>query len=176
MGKRSAVVACAMLGLSTAQAAAPDLLRNRSFVVSWTESRTQREAGQTAFRDIAVGMQMTVYVSSAGRPFSRLVASARGGSVSHGSVGTDGTSLGAGHRKVSLSGSRIVITSNFGGAARQIVVDASEPGCSARVSVAKLQGTTAVAFSRTDGRSFEVRALSAGAASCAAQNGNAFGR
>jgi hypothetical protein len=55
-----------MLALSAAQAA-PDLLRKRFFGVSWTESRTSREVGRTEFRNIAAAMQVTVYLSSAGR-------------------------------------------------------------------------------------------------------------
>jgi hypothetical protein len=155
--------------------AAPENMRNKSFVVSWTETHDQREGSGNEFRQMSLGMQMTVYISSAGRPFSKLIiAGGRGDTASHGSVGSSGTSLGSGSRTVSVNASGMMIQSNFGGAARRIVVHAQSSGCSAEVNVAKLAGSSVVGFKRTDGRSFELRSLSAGSPSCSARDGNAF--
>jgi hypothetical protein len=162
--------------LHTANAeSAPENMRNKSFVVSWTETHDQREGSGNEFRQTSLGMQMTVYISSVGRPFSKLiVAGGRGDTASHGSVGSTGTSLGSGSRIVSVNASGMMIQSNFGGAARRIVVHSQGAGCSAEVNVAKLAGSSVVSFKRTDGRSFELRSLSAGSPSCSAREGNAF--
>jgi hypothetical protein len=155
--------------------AAPDNLRNKSFTVTWTETHDRREGGGNEFRQMSLSMQMSLYVSSAGRPFSKLiVGGGRGASASQGSVGQSGTSLGSGSRVVSFIGSGILITSNFGGAARRITINGSGSACSAEVHVAKLAGASTVAFKRTDGRTFELHSLSASSASCQSSEGNTF--
>lgn len=172
---RLAALVLAVLAWASASAHAqnaPESLRNRSFLVTWSETRdTETPAGP---RNISVAFRMTVFVSSAGRAFARLTATGPRDSASQDTVGGSGKSLGSGVRTVTMRGNTILIQSNFGSAARQIAVDAPAGGCSARVQVGKLQGAGAVTFTRTDGKKIVIRSISAGTASCQASAGNTF--
>src|SRR4051812_6082576 len=72
----SAVIVAAVLlaGGVPAAAQAPPALRGKSITVSWTESRSQRNPGETAFRPVSLPFDFTVYVSSEGRAFKRLTS------------------------------------------------------------------------------------------------------
>jgi hypothetical protein len=158
---------------TSAIAAAPDNLRNKSFTVSWTEQHNQsRDGGE--FRDYAVPYQWTLYISSAGRGFSRLHIGMGRGAGTHEGVGQGGTSFGGGEHSMTFTNSGIVQTANFGEAARRISVDVTGSGCSAQVTVGKVPNAEAAKYTRTDGRHFEIRSLQAGAATCQMQEGNTF--
>lgn len=151
---------------------APESLGNRSFAVSWSENReTETPKG---LRNVSVAFRMTIYVSAAGRPFARLTTAAQNDSASQDTVGGSGKSLGNGVRTVSVRGNNLLVQSNFGGAARQITVDASGGGCSALVNVGLLQGAKTTSFTRTDGKQVTIRSISASGASCQASAGNTF--
>lgn len=172
---RLAVLVLAFLAWGFASALAqnaPESLRNRSFLVTWSENRdTETPAGP---RNISVAFRMTVFVSSAGRAFARLTATSPRDTASQDTVGGSGRSLGNGVRTVTTRGNTILIQSNFGGAARQIAVEAPPGGCSAQVKVGKLQGSGPVTFTRTDGKTILIRSISASGASCQASSGNTF--
>jgi hypothetical protein len=158
---------------SSAIAAAPENLRNKTYTVSWSEEHNQsRDGGE--FRDVSVPYLWTMYVSSAGRGFSRLRAGGGRGAGSHEVVGKEGASFGGGEHAATFTSSGIVVKANFGQAARQISIDVTGSGCSAQITVGKMPGVEAASFTRTDGRHFEIRSLQAGAASCQVQEGNAF--
>lgn len=158
---------------SSAMAAAPDSLRNKSFTVVWSEVHNQSRNGGE-FREVSVPYQWTMYVSSAGRGFTRLHAGSGRGAGSHEVVGKQGTSFGGGAHSATFTSSGFVQTANFGEAARQISVDVTGSGCSAKVTVGKIPGVAVAKYTRTDGQHYEIRSLEAGAASCQMQDGNAF--
>jgi hypothetical protein len=171
------LIAIATVGWATAAqaAGAPDALKAKTVTITWSETREQAAKGGE-FKFVTISAQMSVYVSSAGRPFAKLTMRSRSDEASQGTVGGSGASLGGGVRTVNFTPSGFTIGSNFGGAARRIVVDASGGGCSASVSVAKLAGASTVSFTRTDGRSFELRSLSASGANCSISNSNDFAK
>ena len=53
---------------------APEALRNKSVIVSWTENRSIRVGDNPNFRDMSTPFSMSIYISSAGRPFARVMA------------------------------------------------------------------------------------------------------
>jgi hypothetical protein len=158
---------------SPAIAAAPENLRNKTFTVSWSETHNQSSDGGE-FREISVPYLWKMYVSSAGRGFTRLTAGAGRRASGHEVVGMQGSSFGGGEHATTFTSSGIVVKANFGQAARQISVDATGSGCSAQIAVGKMPGVDAAKFTRTDGRHFEIRSIQAGAASCQMQEGNGF--
>jgi hypothetical protein len=171
------IFALAALGIAGAAhaAAAPEGLKGKSVVITWSETREQAPKGGE-FKAVTLAAQMTVYVSSAGRPFAKLTMRSRAEEVSQGTVGGAGASLGGGVRQVSFTPTGLTIGSNFGGAARRIVVDTAGGGCTASVTVAKAAGAGTISFTRVDGRSFELRSLAASGANCTISNANEFAR
>ena len=170
---------------TSAIAFAPETLRNKSFTISWNEEHNQSRDGGP-FRDVSVAYTWTLYISSAGRGFSRLHissssqttdrgrAGSRQGAETHENVGKGTKSFGGGEHAMKFTASGFVQAANFGNAARQISVDVTGSGCSAQVTVGLAQGAASASFNHTNGRHFEIRSLHAGSASCRLQDGNAF--
>src|SRR6478609_10208695 len=85
-------------------ASAPAGLQGKSVVVSWTETRVQRFVGEGEFRTVNGAITLSVYVSSAGRVFSRLAFETRRG------AGQSDQLAGAGARRVpSFSGNTMTV-------------------------------------------------------------------
>ena len=158
---------------TSAIAAAPENLRNKSFTISWSEEHNQSRDGGP-FRDVSVPYTWTLYISSAGRGFSRLHIGSGRGAGTHENVGKGGKSFGGGEHAMKFTASGFVQAANFGEAARRISVEVTGSGCSAQVTVGMAQGAASASFNHTDGRHFEIRSLHAGSASCQLQDGNAF--
>src|SRR5882757_330161 len=70
-----------MLLATQAHAAdAPAALKGKSVVVAWTETRQQRHVGEPNFRSVDASHNLSIYISTAGRVFSRQTNSTRAGS------------------------------------------------------------------------------------------------
>ena len=159
-------------------AQAPAALRGKSITVTWTETRSQRDAGKTAFRPVSLPYEFTVYVSSEGRAFKRTtVASASRRHVgSKEGVGAGRTTT-EGATATQITGTTFTQTSSSGGLGRRIVVtmDSSYSSCSATVVTAKQSGQKVAAVkSIATGNTVEFESVSAGSASCSIRTGNAF--
>ena len=158
---------------TSAIAAAPENLRNKSFTISWSEEHNQSLDGGP-FRDVSVPFKWTLYFSSAGRGFSRLhIGWGRVGGTNE-NVGKGGKTFGGGEYAIKFTASGFVDTANFGDAARRTSVEVTGSGCSARVWVGLAQGAASASFNQANGYHFEIRSLHAGPASCQVQDGNAF--
>lgn len=185
---RSIGLAVALVAASapvvTAQAAAnaPKSLYGKSIVVSWTESRSQRPLGdQGPFRPVSVNLQRSIYISSAGRLFSRLESTANVGRRSMSGkaegVGAAGTNFSGGPRNIQFKGNSLVMITGFQASARRLVVDfdGSFQTCTAQVITAKQVGEKAGIWRGVAGRMMlEVESVSAGAATCSIRTGNVF--
>lgn len=162
--------------VSPAFAAAPSALFGKSVTVSWTETRSQREGQSGAFRQVGIPYSNIFYVSSAGRVFMRTSARGRGAGGSNDKVGNGGNAAGD-SREVKFSGNRIVSSTKFQGAARQVSIsfDSSLSSCTAQVITAMPVGAkTAVVRSIATGSTVEFESVSAGPASCSIASGNPF--
>jgi hypothetical protein len=138
--------------------AAPAQLYGRSVIVTWNEDREQRFVGEEELRNIVGYGEFSIYLSSTGRPFSRMSFSVKGRSGSRDAVG------GESRRSVSLQGHDMRVVMPMAGGARQVSVtfDSGFQSCSARVT------------SVINGREVEMISVRTGAASCRLQDGNVF--
>jgi hypothetical protein len=157
--------------------AAPAGLYGKTVKVGWTETRSQRNAGDTAFHPASFPFTYTVYVSTQGQLFRRIftVSSTRKQSGSRDAVGTGGRT-DSGGSQVGFQGNNLVSTSSSGGIGRRIRVsfDANFSSCSAEVLTGKTGAGPASMRALSSGKTVEIESVSAGSASCSIQNGNAF--
>jgi hypothetical protein len=182
-GAGAAALAVAMLVPAGAASAAPRQLYGKSVTVSWTETRSQRRAGEGGpFRPVSVNLQRSVYISTAGRLFARTSSTANVGrrslSGSAESVGTSGANFSGGARNVQFQGNSIVMLAGFTAGARRVVInfDSSFQSCNAQVITAKQVGAKTASWRGIAGGGvlLEVESVSAGPASCSIQSGNVF--
>lgn len=174
---RTLVVATSLslLGSTLGSDAAPAELRGKSVIVKWTENRVQRTVGETAWRSISIGHELRVYVSAAGRVFSRLINSGRGGSGTNDQVsGSQGST-----RTPQFSGQSMVITGtgmSQGARRTSVTFSGGFSGCSAEVIRGKEVGAAVMtATSSINGKRLEIQSLTVGGVSCSVQAGNVFG-
>ena len=123
-------------GIANSQTA-PEGLRNKSVTVSWTVNRSLRVVGEGDFRDTVTPFSLSVYISSAGRPFARISATPGRRTGSAEAVGTSGATQGGGSRQVRFSGNTMQIAASAQGGARLVTVEISGGSCNARVMVGK---------------------------------------
>jgi hypothetical protein len=155
---------------------APPYLRNKSIVVSWTENRSFRKASEQAFHDQTLPRSMSVFISSVGRPFTRMATSSRqAGNVDY--VGASGASNSGGVRVTSFGAQSMSLTSSMTGGARQITVQFAEgySSCTANVVMAKQTGSDVIrSKSYATGEQLEIRSVTASNAGCLVRDGNVF--
>ena len=163
-----------MLLATQAHAAdAPAALKGKSVVVTWTETRQQRHVGEPNFHSVDAGHNLSMYISTAGRVFSRQTNTTRTGSGATEQVsGESGgayptrTPLFAGH-------SMTMVGETKGGARRTLIeFDASFESCSARVATAFQSGKTSVSLSPITKKYVEIKSVTANGASCSVKSGN----
>ena len=172
------LVAPAML-LGSAARAAPSQLYGKSVVVTWTEEREQRVNGEAMTRNVGRNGSFSVYLSSTGKPFSRMSYSFSGnrGGLKSGKRDAVGGE-GSGNRKVAFSGNTMSVGMGMSGGARNVLVtfDGGFGGCSAQVLTGKESGAKSIrAKSMVNGNDVEILSIKTGAASCRIQDGNVFG-
>jgi hypothetical protein len=173
------IFAC-LLGLSSIAiaASAPAQFYGKSIIVRWSENRVQRFVGEPSFHPATVNHELGVYISTAGRVFSRQINSGFGRTVSQDEVG--GTA--ASPRITTAIGDRsltIFIGRAIGPASglRRVTVDfhQSWEQCGAQVVRVKQAGAASiVAMGRLGGRMIEIQSVSIPTASCAIRAGNVF--
>lgn len=167
----------AVVAIPTCAAAAPSGLYGKSVIVTWSETRSQRNPGQPAFRPVSIPVEFTLYVSEQGRVFRRITGTSAGGRRgSKDNIGASG-SAASGAFAVQFPGSSMVANRSNGGYGSRIQVDFA-PGfasCTARVVSAKVAGSQVVKMtSPATGALVEIESISAGSASCSVTTGNAF--
>jgi hypothetical protein len=157
-------------------AGAPAALQGKSVVVSWTETRVQRVIGEGDFRTVNGALTLSVYVSSAGRVFSRLAFQTRMG------AGQSDQLAGAGSSRVpTFSGNTMTVVHPLtsGGVRRmQVTFDGSFSSCSATTQFGKQEGVgrqIARSWSSATKKQVEIKSVSPGGVSCSIRSGNVFG-
>jgi hypothetical protein len=155
-----------------AAAASPPQLYGKSIVVTWSEDRVQRFVGQEKFHESRMTSNMSVYVSTAGRPFKRHTVQSRGGVGSRESVG------GSSERGVDFQGHTLLLTSAYKGGARRIQIDfdANFGSCAAVVVTGKeSEAGSFIQNGLASHRQIEVQSGKPGPATCSIKDGNVFG-
>jgi len=163
------------LGIRSAAAAdAPKELNGRSIVVAWSEDRLQRREGERDFRRVTIHSRYLMYVSIAGRIFSRYaIETPRGHTAKKESIG------GSERRVTEFDGHRmVVVQAAAAGGARQIIVtfDDDFRTCQAQITRGVEAGRDKlVTDALTDPGRIEIKSAKASAAACRLLDRNVFG-
>jgi hypothetical protein len=162
-----------LLATQAHAAGAPEALKGKSVILTWTETRQQRVVGEPNFYSINGNDSTSIYVSTAGRVFSRRTNSTRRGS---GTVEqAPGVSGGAYPKGAALfSGQTMtLIGETKGGAYRTLIeFDASFTSCRARRALAFQSGKTSIALSPIIHKYVEVKSVTVNGMSCSVKDGN----
>jgi hypothetical protein len=170
----SALLMAGLAASAASAAPAPDLV-GKSVLLTWTESRQQSVDGSKV-HPATVEFDLRIYVSGAGRPFTRLTSTGRHGPGTNEQVGGAGKSLGGGVRTVRADGHTITLQAVYGNYARTLNIDVSGDGCSAHMTVGKQLGAGPKAYTKVNGITIVVYSLTAGQPSCTVRQGNVFTR
>jgi hypothetical protein len=172
-----------MILFAIANAAAPPQLYGKSIVVSWTDNRLVREIGVgEQLHPVLSVKERTIYVSTAGRTFSRerVISSAGGrrGSASGIRERAPGDSADVkGHQDhINFQGHTMTWTTLYESGARQLVVnfDAGFTSCTAQVTFGKEGAKPQIVTSTTTGKRLEVHLQETSSVRCTIQDGNAL--
>ena len=164
-----------------AKAAVPQQLYGKSIVITTSESRTSRPVGGGPSVDATASSKLSVYVSSAGRPFvrsDRTLNNRRGSERKAIDTGPGGGSIGvAVAGNVQFSGNTMVVNMQMASGARRITAtfDSSFSGCTGSVINGREGGKAMVIRSRYTGENREVTAIQSSVTGCSVQAGNVFG-
>ncbi len=174
---RAFSIAALLFTTQALAAGAPAQLRGKSIVLSWSETRQQKNEGWTDFRTVGASRDVSIYISTAGRVFSKQTNHTRAGSGSTEQVAGEGGNGPYATRVPSFSGqSMTIISETHGGAGRLIVdFDASFSTCSAKPSLAFEAGKTSRSFSPITHKWVEIKSVTMSGTSCSIQNGNVLG-
>jgi hypothetical protein len=148
---------------------APEALKGKSVVLTWSETRQQRHVGEPNFYTVNASVNLVVYVSMADRIFVRQINSTRSGSGSF-ERSPDAHSGGA----ASFAGHTLTLIGGTAGGAHRTLVDfdPSFTSCSARVSLGFQSGKTSISFSPITKRQVEMKSMTASGISCSIRAGN----
>jgi len=159
----------------------------KSITVSWSESITGKLGYESESRNASRTYQLSLYISTAGRPFVRLTQHAAGfgfnlgkrsgpgriGNVSQTAPDESSTSTKADH--VKFEGRSVVVYRELESGARRIAIDLDGPNsCRANVVIGRQSGRAAVLRLRSG--SFEISSIQTTAVSCSVSEGNVFGQ
>ena len=161
---------------TVALAGPPAQLMGKSVVISWSETRSQRDGDDPRVRTVDGRHTLMIYVSTAGRAFSRQINTTKLGSGTMDQApGQSGGTYAT--RVPSFDGqSMTIIAENRGGARRTVVrFDGSFSSCSATTGTGFQAGKSSVSISPITKKRVEVLSVSVGGVSCSVQSGNVLG-
>jgi hypothetical protein len=173
----SAIIALSVM--SSGALAAPSQLYGKSVIVSWNEDRMQTTAMDAQPRAISATAQFSVYISDAGRPFSRFAVTVTGLRGRTGSRTNDAVQGEGSARSFDFHGSTMSASTPRGSAgATQILVtfDSGFQSCSAHVVTGKASGAQSTrTTSIISGAEIQIFSVRSSGESCRVQTGNVFG-
>jgi hypothetical protein len=179
LGRRTTPAVIALAMASSGALAAPSQLYGKSVIVSWQEDRVQTTERDAQPTSISASAQLSVYISEAGRPFSRVSMSVTNRRGRTRSGNRDAVQGEGSARSFGFHGSTMSATMPRGSAgAMQLLVtfDSGFQGCSARVVAGKAGGSQ---FTRVNsmvtGHQVDLYSIKTSGESCRVQNGNVFG-
>jgi hypothetical protein len=165
---------------------APKELYGKSISVGWTESLTGRFGSEQLTRNIGRSCQMSIYISTAGRPFVRIRQNQFGGmglqiktggavEMNRTSETAPDVSSSSATEHVNFEGRSIIVNTQFESGARRIAIDFDHnAGCKADVVNGKEAGKKLEGGVQR-GR-FEASSIQVGSVSCSIREGNVFGQ
>jgi hypothetical protein len=170
----------AALAIPTAihAAEAPKALYGKSVSLNWVEERQQSSEAEPQPRWRRVPLTLTIYVSTAGRIFSRVSASSATRSGKAEAIGLNAKTKTGGVRVAQFDGRSLAYTSEFIGGARNISVDFDDSyrTCTVSVILGKSAGASKIVMPNLAlGGVVEVHAARISGTSCAIKDGNLLG-
>jgi hypothetical protein len=159
---------------------APSALFGKTVVLSWTENRTQRsDAG--AIKNSTTASDFRVYISNAGRLFSRFTRkNTRSGRSNSSAMTPDGNAqfggVGQGSRTAHFEGRQFISENQMKSGARRIQADfdSSYRSCALRVIYGKEDGAP-LHHRAMDGRMYYIVSTDVISPKCAIEDGNQVG-
>ena len=169
-----------LLPASAESSTAPADLHSKSIVVSWAENRVQRHVGEPNFRPVNANQTMSIYISSAGRVFSRLnLATGAGTGSAERIQGDQKQSPMFRPWEPTFGDKSMTLSQPFQkGGMRKLSIDfdAGLTGCKAKVAYVKDEGAqTSLAWSPITKKMVEFQSIAMIGESCAIKAGNVFG-
>jgi hypothetical protein len=179
--QRHLSIAASVLALAAintpAWAATPRQLYGKSVLISYTTTQMARTAGTNEpFHAQTFQKQLSVYISTAGRPFLRNTTTNRSGTGSIEQVGASGSTQLGQPSSVQFRGQSLVITFVFLSGAIHVQADFGPDFTSCTTNVIRGIGTgnkTMTVKSLTGGI-FEVQSSTTTGATCTIRDGNVF--
>jgi len=154
-------------------AGAPEALRGKSVILTWTETRQQRVVGEPNFYSVNGGISLSLYVSTDGRVFSRRTDSTRAGSGTVERAPGEGGAVRPTRAALFGGQTMTLIGETKGGAYRNVIeFDASFASCRARVTLAFQSGKTSITLSPIIHKYVEVKSVTVNSISCSVKAGN----
>ena len=155
---------------------APPQLLNKTVVLSWSSAGTARsDAGRSI--TYSIDHKMTIYISSAGRQFTRYSRSNRiGGTAGSGDIDPGSKKSPSGRaRDARFQGNRLIVSTEWFSGASQMTAtfDASFSSCTLSVTAGRTGGA-ALRAKGPDGVMYTLDSYSTVGPSCSVQNGNVF--
>jgi hypothetical protein len=183
ISKTLAAIGVLILSSAAAHAgSAPKELYGKSIVVAWTESVTGKVGGDEVTRSFVRAYQMSMYLSTAGRPFMRLIQGSastnhhlQGMGFGVGPLETSPVaSQNAGH--IDFAGRSIVVYREFESGAHRIAIefDGTNTNCKATVVNGRQAGKNGFVQSSVRGGRIEVSSIEVGTTNCSIKEGNVF--
>jgi hypothetical protein len=182
MVKKLCAFLCMGLGVpATAHgASAPKELYGKSVVVSWSENLESKHLGESQMEYHMVSHVLSIYISSAGRAFTRLQSASPGSTFRRRGQGASidqDPAGGAGHVVVRFEGREILADSKFDSGARRVGISFNDSyaNCSVRIIQGKEGGAKTIVRTGLGGRIREIQSIQTATPSCSVKDGNVFG-
>jgi hypothetical protein len=164
----------------------PAPLLGKSVTVNWTANRQQRFEGSDEIVFRVLRGSLNVYISTAGRAFTKELVvfngggsgQRGGGSVESDQAPDDSRNSTGGRYIVHFEGGALLVDSPYIAGSRRVSIafDAGYGSCNARVVFSR-EGDTGLIRMRSaiNGRRFDVMSIQTSAPSCSVKSGNVFG-
>jgi hypothetical protein len=169
------------IGITSSSAArcqtAPQSLRGKSIIITWTEYQNVRWGGRANFQDVVIPFSRRFYISTAGRPFVRFGQTTGGQEATEDIVEAAGPNNAGNQTQTSFTARTMTAIFGRGGHARRISVTFNEnlSACQAQIVFAKQLGQDIVmGRNMRTGQPVEMRSSKAAGVSCSVREGNVF--
>ena len=158
----------------------PQQLLGKSVVVTWSENRIQRVEGESKFREVNATHNMSIYIGSSGRIFSRLTNTMGSGSgridhIQEQSAGDPNVRK----RVTTFNGQSMTLDQPLRkGGHRHLLIDFGDKfdNCSAKLSFVTEAGSpTSLARSPITNKMVEIKSIAMSGENCSVSTGNVFG-
>jgi len=176
----SAFGAVTLANLAGAVEAPPQQLLGKSIVVTWSESRIQRDEGEANFKPVHATQKMSLYIGATGRVFSRLTYTTRRGSGRFEQVQENSAAAPKSSDRTATFGdqSMTVVQPFQQGGMRRLLINFGDDfdNCSAKVSYVTEPGSqTSSGWSAITKKMVEFKSIRMSGENCSVLGRNVFG-